>query len=381
MFGMEIAVKKLSPEGRGLVRSDFESEIKVLMGIPNPRLVRMCGYCREGDELCLVYEYMRGGSLEDLLRDQKRKMGFKFESRTQIAYDVACGLAFLHYNGIVHLDIKPDNILIDQNGRACIADCGLAKILENGSTIRTKLVSGTPCYIAPEAEHGVISPSADVYSFGVVLLRLLTGKPPFVAEADQTLPELAKTDLPTLIDPCAEWPQHVAEELGRIALDCLKSKKDYKTGKELRPPMESIMEAIGEIASFGKVKQEASSSLCPAGHQLVEMTGKQRLQSLLMMFYCNRCSQRFYRWKKEEFVDKNFHYCKQCDYDVCSQCWNEYTSEKEATNYKCPSGHTLSPVKFKERFAATLILIFFCDSCKKKFYRWNSQYEDKTLYR
>jgi len=80
---------------------------------------------------------------------------------------LACGLAYLHSNGILHLDIKPDNILLDENLRARIADCGLAKLNFSGKTLLTKNVSGTPNYIANEAFNGQLSPAADMYSVGV----------------------------------------------------------------------------------------------------------------------------------------------------------------------------------------------------------------------
>ena len=109
---------------------------------PHPRLVRLLGYCIEGDTFCLVYEFMKGGSLQSLLNDPERLKKLTAKQRMQIAFDIgmkciivvfllpfsANGLDFLHSQDIIHLDIKPDNILLDENNRAFIADCGSAKM-------------------------------------------------------------------------------------------------------------------------------------------------------------------------------------------------------------------------------------------------------------
>ena len=117
---------------------------------PHPRLVRLLGYCNEGDNFCLVYEFMKGGSLQSLLENPEKLKKLTAKQRIQIAFDIgdflfhffyfhfffffflASTINFLHSNGIFHLEIKPGNILLDENYRTFLADCGAAKLLLDG---------------------------------------------------------------------------------------------------------------------------------------------------------------------------------------------------------------------------------------------------------
>ncbi|KAK6123186.1 hypothetical protein DH2020_043088 [Rehmannia glutinosa] len=133
--GREVAIKKLQTEGVEGER-EFRAEMEVLsgqgFGWPHPNLVPLYGWCLNGSEKLLVYEYMEGGSLEDLITDRIR---FNWRRRMDVALDVARALVFLHHEcfpSIVHRDVKASNVLLDKNGKARVTDFGLARVVDDG---------------------------------------------------------------------------------------------------------------------------------------------------------------------------------------------------------------------------------------------------------
>ncbi|KAH8947331.1 hypothetical protein BDL97_11G035200 [Sphagnum fallax] len=178
----KIAIKVLKRNGshnEGAKKS-FISEVRTLGSIQHINLVRLLGYCIKGLKHMLVYEYISNSSLdkwidEDSLLDWDRRMC--------IIIGVAQGLAHLHKCNpiIVHLDIKPQNILLDQDYTPKLADFGLSKILNGKDEDVIQLAStstpGTSGYMAPEILLKQASTKSDVYSFGVLLIKLLNGSP------------------------------------------------------------------------------------------------------------------------------------------------------------------------------------------------------------
>jgi serine/threonine protein kinase len=129
----------------------------------------------------LVLEYVPGGTLDERLSEAPAPL--PDEEVEVIARDIAAGLAHAHEHGIVHRDLKPSNVLFDGEGRAKIADFGVARALSDATLTTTGAVVGTAQYMAPEqASGGDVGPESDVYAFGVILFQLLTGRLPFEAE-------------------------------------------------------------------------------------------------------------------------------------------------------------------------------------------------------
>ncbi|PPD75750.1 hypothetical protein GOBAR_DD27325 [Gossypium barbadense] len=167
-----IAVKrleKLVEEGE----REFQAEMRAIGRAHHKNLVRLLGYCAEDSKRVLVYEYMGNGSLADLLFKSRQRPDW--DERTRIALDVARGILYLHEEcetPIIHCDIKPQNILMDDYWRAKISDFGLAKLLMGDHTRTFTVVRGTRGYMAPEWHKNIpISAKADVYSYGIVLLE------------------------------------------------------------------------------------------------------------------------------------------------------------------------------------------------------------------
>ncbi|XP_040960723.1 G-type lectin S-receptor-like serine/threonine-protein kinase LECRK1 [Gossypium hirsutum] len=173
IYGNRVAVKKLDKFAQDGER-EFTTEVKVIGQTHHKNLVRLIGYCDEAEHRLLVYEFMQNGSLSSFLFGVPRP---SWQQRLQIASMVAKGLAYLHEEcskQIIHCDIKPQNILLDESFTAKISDFGLAKLLMNDKT-RTKTgIRGTKGYVAPEwFRNTPVTVKVDVYSFGVMLLEII----------------------------------------------------------------------------------------------------------------------------------------------------------------------------------------------------------------
>ncbi|KAM3286984.1 hypothetical protein P3S67_020414 [Capsicum chacoense] len=178
---LDVAVKQLDRNGFQGTR-EFLVEVLILSLLHHPNLVNLVGYCSDGDQRILVYEYLPNGSLEDhLLEFGPDKKPLDWGTRMKIAEGAARGLEYLHDKAslpVIYRDFKASNILLDENFNPKLSDFGLAKLGPTGdkSHVSTR-VMGTYGYCAPEyASTGQLTSKSDVYSFGVVFLEMITGR-------------------------------------------------------------------------------------------------------------------------------------------------------------------------------------------------------------
>ncbi|CAN4087659.1 unnamed protein product [Withania somnifera] len=179
--GTLIAVKKLDkvlPHGE----REFITEVNTIGSMHHMNLVRLCGYCSEGTRRLLVYEFMINGSLDKwIFRSySNRDRLLIWPTRFRVAIGTAQGIAYFHEqcrNRIIHCDIKPENILLDEDFCPKVSDFGLAKLMGREHSHVVTMVRGTRGYLAPEwVSNRLITVKADVYSYGMLLLEIIGGR-------------------------------------------------------------------------------------------------------------------------------------------------------------------------------------------------------------
>ncbi|OVA02159.1 Protein kinase domain [Macleaya cordata] len=176
--GNLVAIKRLSV-GRFQGVQQFHAEIKTLGRMRHQNLVTLIGYHASETEMFLIYNYLPGGNLEKFIQERSER-AVEWKILHKIALDIARALAYLHDEcvpRVLHRDVKPSNILLDNDYNAYLSDFGLARLLGTSETHATTGVAGTFGYVAPEyAMTCRVSDKADVYSYGVVLLELISDK-------------------------------------------------------------------------------------------------------------------------------------------------------------------------------------------------------------
>ncbi|XP_049387745.1 G-type lectin S-receptor-like serine/threonine-protein kinase SD2-5 [Solanum stenotomum] len=248
--GTKIAVKRL--QGFGNVKKSFLAEVATIGSIHHVNLVKLVGFCAEKSHRLLVYEYMANGSLDRWIFHGKQEQSLTWDVREKIISDIAKGLAYLHEdcnNKIFHLDIKPQNILLDQNLNAKVSDFGLSKLVGKDESKIVTTMRGTPGYLAPEWLHEVITEKVDVYSFGVVILEIICGRKNLDRHQDEDdmhllslfMRKSVERQLLEMVDKNSEDMQlHKKEavEMMKIAAWCLQT--DYTK----RPSMSLVVKVL-----------------------------------------------------------------------------------------------------------------------------------------
>ncbi|XP_044971833.1 PR5-like receptor kinase [Hordeum vulgare subsp. vulgare] len=179
-FGDEmIAVKRLDRAGQG--KREFSAEVQTIGRIHHINLVSLIGFCAEKSYRLLVYEYMHKGSLDRWIycRHDNDAPPLDWSIRCKIITHIAKGLSYLHEEctkRIAHLDVKPQNILLDDEFNAKLSDFGLCKLIDRDMSQVVTRMRGTPGYLAPEWLTSQITEKADVYSFGVVVMEVISGR-------------------------------------------------------------------------------------------------------------------------------------------------------------------------------------------------------------
>ncbi|XP_051129386.1 G-type lectin S-receptor-like serine/threonine-protein kinase SD2-5 [Andrographis paniculata] len=249
--GTRLAVKKL--EGIGQGKKEFRAEVSIIGSIHHLHLVRLKGFCAEGSHRLLAYEYMANGSLDRwLFRKEKGELMLDWNTRYSIAVGTAKGLAYLHEDcdaKIVHCDIKPENVLLDDHFMAKVSDFGLAKLMTREQSHVFTTLRGTRGYLAPEwITNYAISEKSDVYSYGMVLLELIGGRKNYdPAETSEkshfpsyAFKKLEEGKLEDLLDAQLK----IDEDDERIAIAIKVALWCIQDDMYLRPPMTKVVQML-----------------------------------------------------------------------------------------------------------------------------------------
>ncbi|GER41436.1 protein kinase superfamily protein [Striga asiatica] len=292
--GLVIAVKKLKPEGfqghkewlfslvseifrreystvaSSFLRAwdDLQTEVNYLGQLHHPNLVKLIGYCLEGDNRLLVYEFMPKGSLENHLF-RRGAQPLTWATRIKVAIGAARGLSFLHEaeEQVIYRDFKASNILLDGEFNAKLSDFGLAKAGPTGDRTHVSTqVMGTYGYAAPEyVATGRLTAKSDVYSFGVVLLELLSGRRAVDKSkvgieqnlVDWAMPYLGdKRKLFRIMDIKLEgqYPKNAAFTAATVALQCLSHEP------KMRPRMAEVLATLEDLQQASRNSSSRASS-------------------------------------------------------------------------------------------------------------------------
>ncbi|XP_056158311.1 G-type lectin S-receptor-like serine/threonine-protein kinase SD2-5 isoform X2 [Syzygium oleosum] len=253
--GVRIAVKRL--DGFGQIKRSFLAEAGTIGTIHHVNLVRLLGFCAEKSHRLLVYEYMCNGSLDKWIFHKDQEFDIRWQVRRKIILHIAKGLAYLHeecHQKIMHLDIKPQNILLDECFNAKLADFGLSKLIDKDQSQVMTTMRGTPGYLAPEWLSSVITEKVDVYSFGIVMLEILCGR----KNVDRSLPSdevhmltlfKCKAEQEQLLDMVDKYSSDMqlhgqeAVKMMKIAAWCLQD--DYS----MRPSMSAVVKCLEGLVS------------------------------------------------------------------------------------------------------------------------------------
>ncbi|GLJ40447.1 hypothetical protein SUGI_0833400 [Cryptomeria japonica] len=175
--GQDVAIKVLKPERLDVdLQREFAQEVFIMRKVRHKNIVQFIGSCTRPPNLCIVTEFMSGGSVYDYLH--KHKGIFKLPALLKVAIDVSKGMDYLHQNNIIHRDLKAANLLMDENEVVKIADFGVARVQSQSGVMTAE--TGTYRWMAPEViEHKPYDRKVDVFSFAIVLWELLTGKLPY----------------------------------------------------------------------------------------------------------------------------------------------------------------------------------------------------------
>ena len=213
-------------------RDRFAREAQTVAGLSHPNICRLFDYGDADGRPFIVFEHLPGGTLEDRLRPGEP---FPDAETERLAAELAAALAHAHARGVLHRDVKPSNVLFDEEGNAKLADFGIARLGDAPTLTEAGTILGTAAYISPEqARAEPVTAASDVYAFGVVLYVLLTGRLPFEAEGPLELALKHVNEEPV---PIAELRPGAPPVLERVATWSLAKRP------EERPPDGSALVA------------------------------------------------------------------------------------------------------------------------------------------
>ncbi|KAI5074297.1 hypothetical protein GOP47_0010258 [Adiantum capillus-veneris] len=298
--GSPVAVKKLSSSSAQGIQ-EFLNEVDVLSRAHHKNLVSLVGYCCEGNERCLIYEFMPKGNLDDRLHGlTSEQEPLNWTTRLRIAVGAAKGFSYLHNDcspAIIHRDVKCSNILLDKNLDAKVADFGLSKLLSQSAlTHITTGVKGTFGYLDPEyAQTERLTEKSDVYAFGVILLELLTGNKAIMQNSGEYV-HIAQWARPPIITNVTlnildsklgkDIDKDSVQTVANLALHCAASKSIERPSFQ---DVLQVLEAVLKLEMKLELPQKAEALLAtdvvdnwPIAETVIPIVGGQKVEDPLL---------------------------------------------------------------------------------------------------
>ncbi len=263
-FEREVAIKMIPREllHDPQFKERFKREIKTIAALEHPAIVPVYDVGEEDGVPYFVMRYMSGGSLTQWINRGK----FSLEDAARIIERVSSALAYAHKNGLVHRDLKPDNILFDNNGDPFISDFGVAKLLDSSTNMTGSGIIGTPAYMSPEQAQGEkVDNRSDIYGLGVIIFQMLSGQQPYnattpmgiaVKHITEPVPEILRID-PTL--PAS------TDKIIKTAM--------AKNRDERYPSATELARALNEAAAKEKAAEMSAAKPASGGSKLALVIG------------------------------------------------------------------------------------------------------------
>lgn len=234
-----VAVKMVKPSDQDAILANrrFLREAEAIRKIDHPNVVRLFEVVRRGDVNFLVMEYVKGCSLRTLLRRERLATA----EVVRILCEVTDGLRAAHERGVIHRDVKPENIIVTETGLCKLLDFGVARLGSASTGVGNRRIVGTLPYIAPEQLTGkTVDERVDIYSVGVLLFEMLVGRPPFDARKEAALfYQILNVDPPLVssIVPSVPWE-----------LECIARRSMYKKPDDRYPSIAALRSDLKPLA-------------------------------------------------------------------------------------------------------------------------------------
>lgn len=240
-----VAIKILSPEHcrKPKVLARFEREAAAMVELRHPNIVQLFGHGRHGLLPYIAMEFLDGFTLADVLEQHGGTLGLR--ESVAVIKQVAAGLSFLHHHGLVHRDVKPQNIVISAAGRVTLLDLGVVRDQHNPGLTRPGAMVGTPYYMSPEQIYGTddIDRRTDVYALAAMTFELLTGRPPFLGNNNFEV-LYGHKNLPP--PDASQLAKSVPKPVGQVLVRALAKRREERpdTVSELVADLEAITGAL-----------------------------------------------------------------------------------------------------------------------------------------
>jgi serine/threonine-protein kinase len=281
MLERTVAIKILRPEYSvdAVFRERFRQEAKAAANLTHPNIVTIHDFGFDEGRLFIVMEHVPGKTLKELIEQRGR---FSEERAIALIIQACAGIGYAHRAGLVHCDIKPQNMLVTPDQRLKVADFGIARALASiHPDERAEVVWGSPQYFSPEQAAGFApSPASDVYGLGVVLFEMLTGRLPFVANSSTELTRLHREAMPPsprrfnpaispdleriLLKVLSKEPAmryRTADQMGRVLITFTQQKEGEAIGTGAATPAHSLIPPPNAAPALASDRRPANNPL------------------------------------------------------------------------------------------------------------------------